>query len=375
MSLRNLPIMSEAIQLFSMDRRIQKYQETFEFASQRVLRSKNLIQSEENTKFENEFADFLKIKNVISVANGTDALCIAIASLKLPEFSLIGLASNGGGYSTNAILRNNFVPLFADINPHTLNLDLETVKDLINNGAAAIVITHLFGQINPEIEAISKLCEKSEVKLIEDCAQSHGAVLNNSLSGTFGDISCFSFYPTKNLGAFGDAGAIATKSTDLAGICRSLRSYGWRIKYEVELEDGLNSRMDELQAAFLRDILIELPAENATRVEIARLYSREIMNSKIGHIDWNFESFNAHLFIIKSKSRENLIRHLQKRKVATGIHYPIPDHCQLAWRNKHRTLGSLKTVESLAGQILTIPCHPYMTQSEITRVIDALNSF
>ena len=367
--------MNETVRLFSMERRIQKYQVAFESASKRVLNSNNLILSNENRNFENEFASFLKIEQVITVANGTDALTIALAALNLPENSIIGLASNGGGYSTNAIIRNNLLPLFADINPFTLNLDLDAISKLIEHGATAIVITHLFGQINPQIEAISELCKKNDVKLIEDCAQSHGTFLNNKSSGTFGDISCFSFYPTKNLGAFGDAGAIATRSKNLAETCRSLRTYGWRMKYEVELTDGLNSRMDELQAAFLRDILAELPDENETRLEIARHYKSKIINPKIAHIDWNFESFNAHLFIIKCSERESLIRHLMNNNIESGIHYPIPDHNQLAWKNKHRQVGTQKNTEILANQILTIPCHPYMTQSEIERVVDVLNSF
>ena len=363
------------VKLFDMKARTEKYHELFAGACERVLLNSNLILGDENLKFESAFGKYLGIKHVIGVANGSDAIELALLALDLPRGSQVGLTANCGGYATGAILRNNLVPVYCDIDIITSLITLESTKKLINSGVRAIVATHLYGQAIPEIKEISELCKSFGIHLIEDCAQSHGAMIDGKMTGTFGDIACFSFYPTKNLGAMGDAGAIVTNSNAFADKVRSLRTYGWGDKYEINLLNGKNSRMDELQAAFLVDVLPNLESENSMRKTIAKRYLEEI-TSKTVKLDLNLgSSYVGHLFVVQIKKRKEFMSYLATLEIGSGIHYPVPDHLQKAWQGHFRSISPLTATEHLSKTIVTLPCHPYMTQHDILRVIDAVNNF
>ena len=363
------------VNLFDMKARTEKYLDVFLAACNRVLSSSNLVLGEENQKFESAFGDYLAVKHVIGVANGSDALELALLAFDLPMGSEIGLAANCGGYSTGAILRNSLVPVYCDVDVKTSLPSLDSIASLIKSGVKAIIATHLYGYAIPEIEKISELCKSSGVLLLEDCAQSHGAKIDGKSAGTFGDAACFSFYPTKNLGSMGDAGAVVTNNDAIAQKVRSLRIYGWADKYEINLRNGKNSRMDEIQAAFLLEILPHLDDENLRRREIANRYLKEINSQKVALKHDLDASYVAHLFVVQCKQRSEFMSHLAKFEISSGIHYPVPDHLQRAWQGLFKVNSALIATEFLAQTIVTLPCHPYMTEQDVTRVISAVNNF
>jgi dTDP-4-amino-4,6-dideoxygalactose transaminase len=363
------------VKLFDMKARTEKYHDVFLAACNRVLSSSNLVLGEENQKFESAFADYLVVKHVTGVANGSDALELALLAFDLPIGSEIGLAANCGGYSTGAILRNSLVPVYCDVDVKTSLPTLDSIASLIKSGVKAIIATHLYGYAIPEIEKISELCKSSGVLLLEDCAQSHGAKIDGKSAGTFGDAACFSFYPTKNLGSMGDAGAVVTNNDAIAQKIRSLRTYGWADKYVINLRNGKNSRMDEIQAAFLFEILPHLDDENLRRREIANRYLKEIKSQKVA-LNHNLDtSYVVHLFVVQCKQRSEFMSHLAKFEIGSGIHYPVPDHLQKAWQGLFKVNLALTATEFLAQTIVTLPCHPYMMEQDVTRVISAVNNF
>lgn len=363
------------VKLFDMKARIEKYHDVFLAVCNRVLSSSNLVLGEENQKFESAFADYLGVKHVISVANGSDALELALVAFDLPPGSEVGLTANCGGYSTGAILKNGLAPVYCDVDVKTSLPTLDSIASLIKSGVKAIIATHLYGYAIPEIVKISELCKSSGVLLLEDCAQSHGSKIDGRSTGTFGDAACFSFYPTKNLGSMGDAGAVATNIDAIAQKVRSLRTYGWTDKYEINLKNGRNSRMDEVHAAFLLEILPHLDDENLRRREIANRYLKEINSREVAlNHDLN-ASYVAHLFVVQCEQRSKFMSHLAKLEIDTRINYPVPDHLQKAWQGLFRVNSKLTATEFLAQTIVSLPCHPYMMEKDVTRVISAVNNF
>ena len=366
---------NEFIPIFNMSAKLQKCQFQAQVSMEKVLEKGSLVLGESNKSFEQNFARYLDVQNVIAVANGSDALEIAITSLGLPEGSTIGLAANCGGYAMLAILQSRHVPLFCDVDEISGHPSLDSIKLLIQSGAKAIVVTHLFGLAIRHIAEISSICKASGVFLIEDCAQSHGAIIDNRKTGSFGDVGCFSFYPTKNLGALGDAGAIVSNNEKLAARIRTLRTYGWAEKYSVVLSGGRNSRMDELQAEFLNLILVGLDFENQIRRTIARRYRNEMTNPKISLPQWEDLEYVGHLFVVRTSHRNDLMKHLDARNIGHGIHYPVPDSDQIAWKGKFRQVEALDNTQNLAKSVLSIPLHPFLGVSEVSKVIEAINTF
>jgi dTDP-4-amino-4,6-dideoxygalactose transaminase len=244
----------------------------------------------------------------------------------------------------------------------------ELAKTLVSTNVSAVVITHLYGQA-AEIEAIVAVCHKHKIPLIEDCAQAHGAIVNERKVGSFGTVGCFSFYPTKNLGALGDGGAVITNEDSVAQSIRELRQYGWDKKYRVALVGGQNSRLDEIQAAILRKKLALLDGWNEERRQIARAYTAAL--AKYVETPTITESSVAHLYVIQSDKRDLLKKHLTSTGIATDIHYPIPDHQQPAYRAD----VILPNTEYLARTCLSLPCYPGMPQQHVDRVIDQVCEF
>ncbi len=319
--------------------------------------------------FEEELGLYLGVDHVTSVANGTDALTIALTALGCRPGDLVATVANAGGYSSTAIRAVGAVPIYVEVDPTTALVTPTSVAHAIDAGAKVVVVTHLFGAMAP-VEEIVELCRTRGVRVLEDCAQSIGAQRGAQRAGTFGDVAAFSFYPTKNLGALGDGGAVVTNSADLDASVRSLRQYGWTSKYTVGRAGGCNSRLDELQAAVLRIRLPRLDEGNARRREIHARYTEATTAHFFGSAD---TSFVGHLAVFDAPDRDRARARLDEAGIGTDIHYPIPDHRQ-PFEAEYRVADSLAVSEQLAGRILTVPCFPELLDAEVDRVCDALSS-
>ena len=315
-------------------------------AIDRVLNRGWYILGPEVAEFEREFARFCGVNECISTANGTDSLELALRAIGIGPGDRVATVANAGMYGTTAILRAGGTPVFVDVDPAT---KLMTAASLQTAGAVkAAIVTHLYGRF-----ADVKSLDASGIPVIEDCAQAHGL-------GSFRNLACFSFYPTKNLGALGDGGAVVTNDKAIADRLRSLRQYGWTAKYRSDVPGGRNSRMDELQAAILRVKLPHLSDWNRRRREIALRYDEGFGIAAATDV--------AHLYVIRSTVRSRLRDELAARGIATEIHYPIPDHRQSSIRSDVR----LPVTERLCEEVLTLPLFPEMTEAEVEGVIRAV---
>lgn len=324
-------------------------------------------------EFEREFAAYCQVEHCVSVANGTDALELALRALSVGQDDAVITVANAGAYSTTAIMAVGAQPVFVDINTETLLLSLSHLQSLINSKTKAIVVTHLYGQAAPVVEVLA-MATKFGIPVVEDCAQAHGAMINGRRVGSFGAIGCFSFYPSKNLGALGDGGAITTKDPLLAEQVQMLRQYGWQSKYEITLMGGRNSRLDELQAAFLRIKLPYLDKWNQRRFEIGQLYVSGIHHAMVTLPRIAQGSFVGHLFVVRTPQREALRAHLKQNQIMSDVHYPIPDYRQPAFAALFPNV-SLSATDQTCEEILTLPCFPEMTDAEVQGVIEAVNNW
>lgn len=340
-----------------------------------VLLSNRFILAGEVDKFEGNFASYLGANYCVGVGSGTDALELSLKCMDMDPGAIVATAANAGGYAVNAILASNLKPYFMDVDLDTGVVPLAAIQKAINAGASAVILTHLFGLLAPNILQIAALCKEKSVFMIEDCAQAHGARLNNQFAGTFGDIGTFSFYPTKNLGALGDAGGVVTNDLHFYKKMTALRQYGWIDKYKVEYLNGVNSRLDEIQAAMLRILLLRLDEHNDRRRFIAKRYVEEVKNPFITLPKHSLgPDFVAHLFVIKTKYRTDLKKYLLKNGVGSEIHYPILDYQQPAYVGLFDNVSLLNS-ELLVNQVLSIPCFPGMTNDQVTEVVGLLNAW
>jgi aminotransferase EvaB len=344
-----------------------------ELAVRRVLARGWYVLGEENERFESAFAAYCGTRHAIGVANGTDAIELALRALGLRAGDTVITAANAGFYTTISALAIGARPVFADVDflTHAINEPALTAALELHPAAKAVVVTHLYGRL-AEIKSLAALCDAAGIPLIEDCAQAHGARIDGRRAGSFGTIGCFSFYPTKNLGALGDGGALTTDRDELAQRIRSLRQYGWDTKYHVQQTGGRNSRLDELQAAVLSAKLPRLDAWNARRRAIAERYTRAITNARVICPPIGGEDYVAHLYVIRCEDRDALRAHLAVRGIGTEIHYPVPDHRQAALRDDSL---NLPVTEKLTAEILTLPCFPEMTAAEVERIVAAVNGW
>jgi len=361
-------------QINNLAAKIDKFQSQINSSVQRVVTSGWVILGPEVKRFEAAFAQYLNAGHCVSVANGTDAIELALKALGIEKGDSVATVANAGMYTTTSVLAIGATPVFMDVDLHTHVVTLDGVKQAIEAGAKAVVVTHLYGLAVPEIKAIADYCATHNIPLLEDCAQAHGAERDGQRVGTFGDASSFSFYPTKNLGALGDGGAVVTNSAAIAQRVAQLRQYGWSSKYCVELDGARNSRLDEMQAAILSEFLPHLDAGNARRREIAARYRNEIRHSDISHAQDAGLASVAHLYVIKSPKRDALQLHLREAQIASDVHYPIPDYKQPVFGQQFAGL-SLANTEQLASLILTLPCYPEMTDEEVSNVITAVNGW
>ncbi|WP_288392221.1 DegT/DnrJ/EryC1/StrS family aminotransferase [uncultured Herbaspirillum sp.] len=340
----------------------------------RVLDRAWLVLGPEVKEFESAFAAYVGVSHCVSVANGTDALELALRAADVKQGDLVATVANAGMYTTLAMRAAGARPFFMDVSAENMLVDKREVTRAIAAGVKAVVITHLYGLAVPQIQSMVESCRAAGIKIIEDCAQAHGAEIEGRKVGAFGDMACFSFYPTKNLGALGDGGAIVSNDDDLASTASKLRQYGWSSKYNVELPGARNSRLDELQAAILLDFLPLLDSWNEKRRHVARAYGEGIKHPSVELPRAFTKNYVAHLYVIKTKERESLRNHLQQKGICSDIHYPVPDHRQPILQGE-TDLVPLPQTEQLAGEILTLPCYPEMTDEEVAQVIDAVNTW
>ena len=338
-----------------------------------VINSHRYILGSNVENFEQEYADYCGAAYCVGVANGTDALELALRSVGVGKDDFVVTVANAGFYCSTALYAIGAKPHYVDIDLATLTLCPKALTKAIKERPSAVVVTHLYGQM-AEMASIASICKHAGIPLIEDCAQAHGASQNGKKAGTFGDAGCFSFYPTKNLGALGDGGAIITTSPALNARLRSLRQYGWIEKYKIHHEGGRNSRLDEIQAAFLREKLKFLDAFNDQRRQIARYYGVSFSNLPLRCPKNCDEGYVAHLYVVRSDERDALREYLNSLGIATDVHYPIPDHFQNIHQNDFKR-GDLEVTESTASQILTLPCYPGMKKFEIERVVSSVSSY
>jgi len=337
------------------------------------LVSGRYIHGPEHAAFEREFADFLGVRHCAGVACGTDALELALLGVGCLEGDEIIAAANCGGYTATAARRVGLRVGLADVDEQTHCLSRSTLEPALTPKTRAVVITHLYGLVG-DVEGVVALCRDRGIALVEDCAQAAGARRNGRRAGAYGDAATFSFYPTKNLAALGDGGAVATDRDDVAERVRLLRQYGWKPKYRVSIPGGRNSRLDELQAAVLRIGLDGLDDRNARRRRIVEEYAHALSPDVGRFVTGAGEQFVAHLAVAVVEDRERVRAALEAAGVDTDVHYPIADHLQPAWRDDYPDL-SLPVTEYAVEHVLTVPCFPELTGEEVERVCEALGGF
>lgn len=330
------------------------------------------VQGPHHTRFERSLAHYLGIEFVLGLGSGTDALELALRCVATPSRNTVITVANAGGYATCAAVSAGLSVRYCDVDPETHTMSAESLAPLLDDGVAAVVVTHLYGRLG-DVRGVNALCAPRAIPVIEDCAQSLGARNSDGMGGTLADIATFSFYPTKNLGALGDGGAIATRHAHVHERLRSLRQYGWRdAKYRVVDEGGRNSRLDELQAAILDLRLGLLDDGNRRRREIVATY-RSAASSVVAVLPADDESHVAHLAVVVAPDAAALQRHLAEAGVQTQVHFPVPDTGQPAWARF--ASGPLPVTESLVGRILSLPCFPELSAQEIDQVCRGLASF
>lgn len=356
-----------------LDKGFGQYQEEFENKAIEVLRSGWYVLGKEVGCFEDEFAAFTKAKHCVGVGSGLDALIMAVRALGIGKGDEVIIQGNAYIASVMGITINGAVPVFVE--PDGLyQIDAGKIEDKITPRTKAVMVVHLYGHV-AQMDEIAGICHRYNLKLIEDCAQSHGACFKKKMTGTFGDIGCFSFYPSKNLGGFGDGGAIVTDDLQIAEDIRVLRNYGSEKRYHNKVI-GMNSRLDELQAGLLRVKLRHLKDVNGERRKLADRYKKGIKNSGIilpGVREGTEPVW--HQYVIRVSAREKLQNFLAENGVGTIIHYPIPPHLAEAYAYLGLPEGSLPITEQYAKEVLSIPMYDGMSQEDQMEVIDVLNSY
>lgn len=353
-----------------------QYKNELKDACARVIDSGWYIMGHELAQFEKEFSHYCGTKHTIGVANGLDALNLVLRAWKelgkLQAGDEVIVQANTYIASILAITENDLVPVLVEPNPETFNLEPAQVREAITPRTKVILPVHLYGQLSPMPELMT-IATEFNLLVLEDCAQAHGAEIHGKRAGNWGDAAGFSFYPGKNLGALGDAGAVTTNDDELAQTISALRNYGSHKKYE-NLYQGVNSRLDEIQAAMMRVKLPYLEKETARRQNIAQSYRTRIKNPlvKLPNVE-NEGAHVWHLFVVRCDVREKLQQWLLEQKIQTLIHYPIPPHKQQAYPQYRDYL--LPVTERIHQQVLSLPMDPTMSDEAVTQVIDAVNGF
>lgn len=343
-------------------------------AIRRVLESGWYILGKETSAFESEFAAYLGVEEAVGVGSGTEALHLALKACDIGPGDEVVTVSHTAVATVAAIELAGATPVLVDIEPQCCTLDPQRLAEAITPRTRAVIPVHLYGQ-PADLGAICDLARRRGIRLIEDCAQALGAEYDGKRVGCFGDIGCFSFYPTKNLGALGDGGAVVSSDAALAGRLRGLREYGWSERY-VSSAPGLNSRLDELQSALLRVKLRTLDRSNAARDKLARRYDEALAGLELGLPQRRPGSTHAfHLYVVRTPRREHLLSHLRENGVGALVHYPVPVHLQPAYSGRVPCSGPMTQSERAAREVLSLPLYPELAQADQNRVIAAVRGF
>lgn len=366
-------MINERISPNRLDRGFYKYQNEFENKALEVLRSGWYVLGKEVSLFEKEFAEYIGSKHCVGLASGLDALWIAFRVLGIGPGDEVIVQGNTYIASVMGITINGATPVFVEPDKY-FNIDATKIEEKITDRTKAILVVHLYGQAS-NMGALMKIAHEYNLKVVEDCAQSHGAKYEDQMTGTFGDIGCFSFYPSKNLGAFGDAGAIVTNDPVIEEAIRVFRNYGSEKRYYNRVV-GTNSRLDEIQAGLLRVRLSHMQELENEKRAVCEKYLDGIRNDLISLPQIrNGATHIWHQFVIKCEKRDELIGYLEKHNIGTIIHYPIPPHLSEAYQYLGMSEGDLPITENYAKTVLSIPLYIGITEEEQDYVIKTINEF
>jgi len=361
------------IPFFSAPREFQAHREEFLRAVETCAKGPTLILGEHVQTFEERFASSCGVPEAVGVANGTDAIALALKALEVGEGDEVITVANTAVPTVAAIRMAGATPVFIDIDPKSLLMDTTKVKAALTPKTKAILPVHLFGNPVP-MQEILAIAQKKKLSVIEDCAQAYGGTLEGKPVGSFGDIACFSFYPTKNLGGWGDGGMCITKDAELASRIKSLRMYGYG-KERIAEREGVNSRLDELQAAILLVKMQHFPEDFARKRAIALRYDAALQKSSLQSLQTTKNAEHGyHLYVVKAKDRPSTLRQFQEKGIAPLIHYEYPIHLMPAYAFLGYGKGSLPVTEEAAEHILSVPLYPYLTDEEVERVCECLRA-
>ena len=350
------------------------HQVEIDAAIRRVLQSGRYILGPEVEALEGEFARYCGVEHAVGVGSGTEALHLALKALGVGPGDEVITASHTAVATVSAVELAGAAPVLVDVHPESYTVDPQAVAAAMTPRTRAIIPVHLYGQ-PADLDPLLRVARARGVALVEDCAQAHGALYRGRPVGAWGDVGCFSFYPTKNLGAIGDGGMVITRDRAIAGRVRLLREYGWRERYTSSIP-GWNSRLDELQAAILRVKLGHLDADNGKRRELANLYHRRLPASIAAPPrEMCYARHVYHLYVVRCPRRDDLRRYLARRGIGTAIHYAVPVHLQPAYRRLGRGEGSLPVTERLAGEILSLPMYPELAPDQVESVARCIREF
>ena len=363
--------MTIAVPFGDLKRQYEQLKNELDIAALRVLASGWYILGPEVRAFEQAFAAYCGISHAVGVGNGTEALELALVALGVGPGDEVITVANASVYSTVVIVRAGARPVYVDVDERTHTMNPALLEAAITPRTRAIMPVHLYGCI-ADMDAILGIAEQHGLPVIEDCAQAHGAESNGRRAGSLGACGCFSFYPTKNLGALGDGGAVVTNDETLATRLRRLREYGWQRKYYTTEPGGTNSRLDELQAAMLMVKLPRLDAWNQRRREIAARYADGLADTALTlPAPANDGAHVYHLYVVRASERDRLQAALRENGVGTDIHYPLPAYMQPVY-TQFAPAGGLPATEQLARQVLSLPMYPELTDDDVKTVISAV---
>jgi dTDP-4-amino-4,6-dideoxygalactose transaminase len=333
-------------------------------------KSGRFVLSENVEQFEKEFSSYVGARFGIGVNSGSDALFLAVKVLGISNNDEVITVSHTMCSTVDAISRNGAKPIFVDIDPETFTMDPLRVEAKISSKTRAIIPVHLYGH-PANMDPLLKIAKEHNIPVIEDACQAHGSTYFNKQVGSIGDIGCFSFYPTKNLGAYGDAGMITTNNKELADKLTKLRNYGQSTRYRHDFV-GINSRLDEIQAAILRVKLPKLNEWNERRRKNAKLYNDLLRNTNVTTpVESKYAKHVYHLYVVTHNERDKLQNHLMEKGIQTLIHYPIPVHRQKSYATK----VSLPITEKTCGKILSLPIHPWLNEEEVREIANRINEY
>jgi dTDP-4-amino-4,6-dideoxygalactose transaminase len=356
-----------------LKRTFDLHKEEYEEAALRALNSGWYILGKEMEDFEKEFASWAGVKHCVALNSGTDALILAFRALNIGPGDEVIVPANTYIASVIGVTENGATPVFVDADEY-MEIDADKIEEKITEKTKAVLPVHLYGQ-SSRMDKIMKICQDHGLMLVEDCAQCHGSTFNGKLTGTFGNIGCFSFYPTKPLGALGDAGAIVTNDDEIADKVRLLRNYGSKVKYHNEI-NGVNSRMDEVQAAVLKVGLKYMDEGTSARIRIAEMYKKGITNSKVV-MPPKHDAVNHvyHLFPVLVEDRDSFQIFLKENGVNTQVHYPIPPYVAECYKDWNYKWEDFPNAARYARQEVSLPIYAGMPDEEVKYVIDVINKW